>query len=310
MKYYPINEAMARSAHNMMSMSDYKEGSTTAEYRRMVDSAYELAQRKKGSTDSMYHEKIDALTDLYARRLAENMNEASRIGCMCPSILIAGGSNFPVRKKERQNAASDSNMAEWREIQGILDKIRAVGTGGISSDDPNALGKLRRKLEALERNQERMKAANSAIRMKDQAKGDAKLSEMGYSPADIKELRAPDFCGRVGYPSYALSNNNANIRRIRERIAELEKRQTAKAPDGWTFPGGEVVMNTELNRLQIVYDGKPDSETRSEIKSNGFRWAPSQGAWQRQLTDRQVHHRVRLNHTPRPGGHEGRMDID
>ena len=35
--YYNINEASARQAHNMMSFSDYKEGSKTAEYRRYVD---------------------------------------------------------------------------------------------------------------------------------------------------------------------------------------------------------------------------------------------------------------------------------
>lgn len=34
----------------------------------------------------------------------------------------------------------------------------------------------------------------------------------------------------------------------------------------------------------IVFDGKPDEAIRSTLKSNGFRWAPSQGAWQRQLT--------------------------
>lgn len=288
MKYYPINEAMARSAHDMMSMSDYKEGSKTAEYQRMVDAATELAESKKSRVDPMYHDKIDALLDSYARRLADNMNEDSRIGCMCPSILIAGGSNFPVRKKDRQNAASDRNMKEWQEIQGILDKIKAVGTGGISADDPNALKKLRAKLEALERHQSRMKAANAAIRMKDQAKGDAKLSDMGYSPSDIKELRSPDFCGRIGYPAYQLSNNNANIRRIRERIEELEKRQSESAPEGWTFTGGEVVINSELNRVQIVYSDKPDAETRSELKSAGFRWAPSHGAWQRQLTSNAI----------------------
>lgn len=44
-------------------------------------------------------------------------------------------------------------------------------------------------------------------------------------------------------------------------------------------------MNTAENRLQIIFDDKPDADMRSELKSEGFRWAPSQGAWQRQLTD-------------------------
>lgn len=289
MKYYSINEELARRSHDMMSMSDYKKGSATAEYQRMVDKACDIAESQKRRVDSMYHDKIDALLDSYARRLADNINNSNRIGTMCPSILIAGGSGFNVRKKERQNAAADRNMQEWNEIQCILHKIRSVGTGGISGDDPNALNKLRAKLESLERLQNRMKAANSAIRMKDQAKGDAKLSEMGYSPSDIKELRSPDFCGRIGYPSYQLSNNNANIRRIRDRIEELEKRQESPAPEGWKFGGGKVVINAELNHLQIVLDDRPDADTKQALKSHGFRWAPSQGAWQRQLTDNAIH---------------------
>jgi hypothetical protein len=285
MTYYPINEDAARRAKNMNSFSDYKEGSATASYRKAVDEAAALAERQKARVDPMYHEKIDRLLDLYARKLAENMNAGFSIDARCPSILISGGSNFPVRKKEKQNAARDRNMAEWRRIQGLLDKIRGVGTGGISSDDPQALAKLEAKLAKLEKHQELMKAANAAIRMKDKEKGDKRLAELGYTPEEIAELRAPDFAGRIGYPAYALQNNNANIRRIRERVEELKKRQTEPAPEGWEFDGGQVVVNTDENRLQIIFDGKPDADLRAELKSEGFRWAPSQGAWQRQLTD-------------------------
>lgn len=285
MTYYPINEDAARRAKNMNSFSDYKEGSATASYRKAVDEAAALAERQKARVDPMYHEKIDRLLDLYARKLAENMNAGFSIDARCPSILISGGSNFPVRKKEKQNAARDRNMAEWRRIQGLLDKIKSVGTGGISSDDPQALTKLEAKLAKLEKHQELMKAANAAIRMKDKEKGDKRLAELGYTPEEIAELRAPDFAGRIGYPAYALQNNNANIRRIRERVEELKKRQAEPAPEGWEFDGGQVVVNTDENRLQIIFDGKPDADLRAELKSEGFRWAPSQGAWQRQLTD-------------------------
>ena len=284
MSYHTINEEAARRANDMNSFRDYKAGSATAEYRRMVNAATELAERQKQRVDPMYHEKIDRLLEIYCRKLAENMNASYSIEARCPSILISGGGNFPVRKKERQNAARDRNLEEWNYIQGLLDKIRSVGTGGISSDDPQAVEKLEAKLAALEKNQEMMKAANAAIRMKDPAKGDAKLAELGYTPEDIAKLRAPDFCGRIGYPAYALQNNNANIRRIRGRIAELKKR-TENTPEGWEFDGGRVVVNTAENRLQIIFDGKPDADIRTELKGEGFRWAPSQGAWQRQLTD-------------------------
>lgn len=284
MSYYTINEEAARRANDMNSFRGYKAGSATAEYRRMVDAATELAERQKQRVDPMYHEKIDQLLEIYCRKLAENMNASYSIEARCPSILISGGGNFPVRKKEKQNAARDRNLEEWNYIQGLLDKIRSVGTGGISSDDPQAVEKLEAKLATLEKHQEMMKAANAAIRMKDPAKGDAKLAELGYTPEDIAKLRAPDFCGRIGYPAYELQNNNANIRRIRGRIAELKKR-TENTPEGWEFDGGRVVVNTAENRLQIIFDGKPDADIRTELKGEGFRWAPSQGAWQRQLTD-------------------------
>ena len=45
-----------------------------------------------------------------------------------------------------------------------------------------------------------------------------------------------------------------------------------------------MVVNSELNRLQIVFDDKPNEKLRENLKGEGFRWAPSQGAWQRQLT--------------------------
>ena len=165
--YYPIDEEAARRAHEMMSFRDYQKGSKTWQYRVRVDEASMIADRQKKRIDPMYHEKVDRLLASFSRRLAENLNAESRIGTMCPSVLISGGSNFPVRKKQRQNEASERNMKEYQEIMGLISRICSVGTGGISSDEPQAIEKLKRKLEKLEKHQELMKAANAAIRMKD-----------------------------------------------------------------------------------------------------------------------------------------------
>ena len=45
--YYEINEEAARRGHEAYSMFDYVEGSTTAEYRRMVDKAAEICEWQK-----------------------------------------------------------------------------------------------------------------------------------------------------------------------------------------------------------------------------------------------------------------------
>ena len=110
--YYPISEEAARRAKEANSYFDYKEGSATASYRAQVDEAMRLAEECKEKVDPMYHEKIDYYADLYARKLAENMNKRYEIDSRVPSMLITGGGNFPTRKKEKQNAARDKNWAE------------------------------------------------------------------------------------------------------------------------------------------------------------------------------------------------------
>lgn len=283
-KYFPINEGSARVAHDMMSMRDYSEGSTTAEYHAAADKAYDLAD-KVAEKRPEEAERAYRLAERYSKKMAEYFNRESSIGMMCPSVLISGASNFPTKKKEKQVAAWDRNRQFYTEAQGILSKIENIlyGREIIKSDDERAIEKLEEKLEDMKNLQERMKAANKAIRLIDTEAGDDLLREMGYSEESIEELRKPDFCGRLGYPDYVLTNNNANIHRVEERLNSLKatKERGRSEQEYKTF---KVVENTEAMRYQILFDGKPDEEIRSLLKGNGFKWAPSQGAWQRQIT--------------------------
>lgn len=282
--YYPINESSARTAHNMMSMRDYAEGSTTAEYRRTADRAYDLADRVAAERPEEA-ERAYRLAARYAKKMADYYNREASIGMMCPSVMISGAGNFPVRKKERQVAAWERNHQFYEEAQKILGKIESIlnGRGIIKSDDERAVEKLEEKLEDMKTLQEQMRAANRAIRLKDTEAGDDLLREMGYSEEAIKKLREPDYCGRIGYPDYELTNNNANIHRVEERIKGLKavKERGSSEQEYKTF---KVVENAEAMRYQIIFDGKPEAEIRDLLKSNGFKWAPSQGAWQRQIT--------------------------
>ena len=281
--YYSINEGAARRAKEMNSFSDYQPGSATAKYRHYVDKAFALAQEQKRRVDPMYHEKIDSLLDTYARKLAANMNHGYEIDARVPSILIAGGSNFPVRQKEKQNAARDSNMQEWQYIQGLLDKIRSTGMGGIRQDDPQAIPKLQKKLDDLEKAQETMKAVNAYYRKHGTLDGCPHLS-----PENIENLKADMASGwhyeNKPFQSWELSNNNAEIRRVRQRIESLT-RANEVAYVGWEFDGGHVEANRDQGRLQVFFDDKPEADARQQLKENGFRWAPSVGAWQRLLND-------------------------
>lgn len=297
-KYYPINEEVAKRAQDMNSFYDYKPGSATAEYRAKVDAAYELGEQQKRRVDPMHHDKIDELLDRYARKLAENFNQRYAIDARVPSILIAGGSNFPVAKKNKQNAARDRNMGEYREIEGLLDKIRSTGMGGISADDIHAVEKLEAKLEGLKAAQESMKAINAYYRKHKTLEGCPSLSfeDIGELQASMSRDWRKD---PVPYPAYLLQNNNANIHRVQQRIDDLKNRSEFA---GWAFPCGRAEVNEAENRLQLFFDEKPTEEQRRALKSGGFRWAPSQGAWQRQLTKNAIYAADRIDFIRPEGG--------
>ena len=285
-RYYPINEAAAKRAKEMNSFSDYTAGSATLEYKSLVDQAAEIAENQKKRVDPSFHGKIDALLDTYSRKLAENMNSGFAIDARVPSVLIAGGSNFPVRKKEKQNAARDKNYKEWKDIQGLLEKIRSTGMGGISADDPDAVKKLNAKLEKLTKAQETMKAVNAYYRKHKTLESCPELdSEATQKLKARMEIRGVQ---DKPYPTWALSNNNAEIRRIKDRIQSLSVNKE-ELYTGWEFAGGRAEINVKDNRLQLFFEDKPDGKIRDELKANGFRWSPKALAWQRQLTSNAIY---------------------
>lgn len=282
--YFDINEKMAKHAKAMWSFSEYRPGSTTEEYKSYVNEAYDLAD-EVAAKDEKAGVRAYAVAERYSKRMAEYFNRDISINLMCPSVMICGPANFPVKKKNRQIAAFDSNREFFNETQKLLDKIKSISNGSelIKSSDEDCIERLEYKLETLKTLQDKMKAVNAALRKKDIEEGNLDLMELGYTEDDIKEIRTPDIIGRIGYPAYRLQNNNQEIHRIEERINSLktvkERGTTEEENEGYTYK-----EDTELMRIQFIFDDKPDEETRKILKQYGFRWAPSQGAWQRQLT--------------------------
>lgn len=158
-----------------------------------------------------------------------------------------------------------------------------VGQHGISSDDPEAVQKLLAELATIEAEQARMKAANAAIR-KNKADPVPALVALGFSERVAIELAKPDFCGRIGFADYRLTNNSANGRRIRKRIEELRAKATEEHKET-EVAGVQIIENVEENRLQLVFPGKPAPAVIAALKGHGFRWSPTFGAWQRQLNN-------------------------
>ena len=161
----------------------------------------------------------------------------------------------------------------------------------IKTEDPQALEKLDAKLKRLVATQEMMKTVNLVLRNPKTSKEEKIriVSEKYQLQSEtVEKLMNPQYSfERPGFQQYELSLNAAEIRRIKQRIASISVYQTeVKATEEagelpeFPFDGGRIVDNVPENRLQIFFDGKPDSEVRNKLKMRGFRWAPSSGAWQ------------------------------
>lgn len=158
----------------------------------------------------------------------------------------------------------------------------------ISSDDPDAVKKLTEKLEILQKYQTEMKSMNNYYRKNGTCKGYKNLSDDEAIKIDTQIENGYSW-EKQPFPGWELSNNNANIRRIKERIEDLT-RVHEKKYESIGFEGGRIVVNKEINRLQIFFDDIPDSEIRGEMKSRGFKFSKyNNNAWQRQLNDNAVY---------------------
>lgn len=196
--YYPIDENLAKRANDANSFSDYKKNSETIAYKASVDEVFDLADKVKAKTkDPEVIKKADYLANSYAKKYANWINNKNKVDASVPSILITGAGNFPVKKKERQNAQRDKYWQEYEKINNIKTQIE-----------------------------------------------DLKY----YKPRNEKQ-------GKAVTNGYNFENKHF-----------------------------DVIQNEEANRLQLKFNGKPDSETRNLLKHNGFKWSPKNESWQRQLT--------------------------
>ncbi len=205
------------------------------------------------------------------------------------SSMIAGPAKFPVRRMQKKSAAIDR---KWDDVSALTEKaersIRSKLNKQAVEDAGGPVEAMRKKLADAEATQETMKKANAILRKKKLTQ-DEKIativSETNISEPRAKALFDPDFGGNTGFARFELTNNLANIKRMRQRLTEMEGAEAKSGFDSITKRKGvEVINNFDAERVQIVFDGKPNDAIRTDLKGSGWRWSPREGAWQRKNT--------------------------
>ena len=278
-----LSYRVARNAHSGTSFSPEERARQEQQaYYEDIKNVFRLfADRITPDQEALLLEEMTRYRKGNLSRRLDYLYSRSRV----MSAMITGPSKFPTRHNEKHSRSYENKVQaflDWtkKAIYRISKTLGLSGGTAISSDDKDAIEQLQAKIAALETKQARMKQINTLWK-----KGGSKpesLKDANLTDAERAEIISHVKYGGTDrpYPSWSLTNNNGNIRRLKERLQELQKRKTDKTSD--TVIGSVTITdNVEDNRVQIFFSEKPPEQIRRRLKENGFKWAPSIGAWQR-----------------------------
>lgn len=268
-------EQKAISAHNWTSFSPEIRGKQMIEgYNAELNEDLNELRAQGVAPETLNEYKLR-----YERLLSSYIGAKSN----CFSAMITGPARFNTRKHEKANRSEQKHyeiFREWREKakKAIIKKMQPVKT--FSSE----LERYRADLEYMQKNHELMKEGNKKI--KDALKLGYNIDDYLTTTFGIK----PHMLEWTMKFGFGLTNNNANMKRVEQRIKELEAKEAKRQDSPETkikFEGGEILLNYEDDRIQVFFDSRPTREELQEWKQKGlnsYNWSPSNNCWQRKIT--------------------------
>lgn len=241
--------------------------------RVIEDYTQQLTQDIKELTDSgVEQETIDNYKARYISLFRSWLSAQSR----CASSVITGGSGFNVRRAEKANRSEERHYELWQEWRSRAKKAIVRKSQPVKTY-VSELERYKAELEQMKKNHELMKEGNKRIKQ-----GGADLDKYLTDTFGIQ----PHMLQWTKNFGFGLANNNANMKRVEQRIKELEDKEaqrTTGEEKSWQYSWGKVLYNYQADRIQLLTNEK-NSEQIALFKRHGFKWAPSQKVWQRQLT--------------------------
>lgn len=247
--------------------------------------AYETRRAERAQRLSNRAERARAVAAALTKRASE------RASCIPLGQPILIGHHSEIRDRNFR-AGINRDFARAARLErfaaDLAHSARSAATNSaISSDDPAATDKLGERIARLKEQRDLMKKTNAAWRRK----GAEGLASIGLSAEQIEKIAATIERAysweKQPFPAWQVSNLTANIRRLEQRIPELEAKAAKAETEDETlmFCGVAIIRAHADNRLRLRFAGKPSASTIADLKRNGFRWSPTAGAWQRQISN-------------------------
>ena len=285
-----------KSLYNSYSMSSF-DPERRAENDKKMFGASMLnlynSSVEEAKENNRLEEYNQAFERYYAVILKKNKEVISaRTGTFSTAVTgRAGVKDSQLRKNEaKQKREYEINKELIDYIEKAEKKLNEVARNpdrfysdqAIKSTDKNAIEKLNQKIEQLEAEKDFIKRSEKACKEYQKTKDFSVFEKYNIPQKEAKEY--VEQIERHGLPLIKGSSSiNAEIRRVKERIASLEKSKESE-DENFDIENGRILVNKEAQRVQIFFDNIPDANTRDALKKRAFKWAPSAKAWQRTLT--------------------------
>lgn len=94
-------------------------------------------------------------------------------------------------------------------------------------------------------------------------------------------IKSGEFPDNLPFSNHDVMHDYYEIQRLKQEITALESHMDTFI--GWTFPGGEAIVNTEENRLRLKFDKDVNFMKQIVLKWHGFIWSPFDSVWERRL---------------------------
>jgi hypothetical protein len=275
-------EKKAQTAHNWLSFSPEKRGT-----QMIKDYSEELeSDINELKAQDITEEKINDYKNRYETLFSSYLSAKG----ICFSTMITGGSGVNLRKHEKTKRSEERHyeiFREWRERA----KKAIVRKSKPQTTYLSELDRYKSQLEGMKKNHELMKQANKMI-----SKARKENKDISQDIMTLIGCSKFDADWAIKYNGFGLANNNASMKRVEEMIKLIEKKEELKNNDEakkeYFFEGGILKLNYEIDRIQIIFDTKPNWETLNKWKQNGlnsYNYSPSNNAWQRKITPNAIY---------------------
>jgi len=203
-------------------------------------------------------DRYQELSDKNKKKSEDGFDQAHKMADVIPMgqpILVGHHSEQRDRNyRAKINRKYEKSFEDGKKSEYYKDKVKTIENNyAISQDDPEAIKRYKEKIQGLIESREETKRLKIIQR------------DYSFSKEDMRSVH--------------LTSLGAEIRRCKKKIEDLQALDKVKAEE-WKNNNITLEVNKDENRIMLYFPGKPDEEIRTKLKRHGFRWSPTNQAWQ------------------------------